>query len=131
MVYLDSIFWLLYMLYKKLGVTRIIQFSQRNGKLSLPRIKQGYYPVIPIYATHNPFYVEIGLNPQTVLLFILVNKLMEEIRKPYKYLSLCPGQDSNTQPPNDTIIYLTTLLSPISIHFLYQLNIWQYDWPRI
>ena len=37
---------------KKLGVTIIIQFYQRNGKLPLPWLKQGYYPVIPIYDLH-------------------------------------------------------------------------------
>ena len=36
------------MLYKKMGVTRNIQFSQHNCKLPLPQ-KQGDYPVIPIY----------------------------------------------------------------------------------
>ena len=37
-----------------MGVTRILQFSQRNGKLSLQQIKQGNYPVIPIYACIAP-----------------------------------------------------------------------------
>ena len=32
---------------------RILQFSQRNGKLSLPQKKQGDYPVIPIYDCRN------------------------------------------------------------------------------
>ena len=34
---------------KKSGVTRVIKFSQRNGKLPLQRQKQGNYPVITIY----------------------------------------------------------------------------------
>ena len=34
---------------KKLGVTRILQFSQHNSKLPLPRWKQGNYPLITIY----------------------------------------------------------------------------------
>ena len=42
-------FSLLYIWYTKLGVTRIVQLSQRNGKFPLPRLKQGNYPVIPIY----------------------------------------------------------------------------------
>ena len=50
-VHLNNIFLLSYMLYKKLGVTRIIPFSQLNGKLPLPRQKQVNYLVIPIYAT--------------------------------------------------------------------------------
>ena len=34
---------------KKSGGTRILQLSQRNGKLLLPWKKQGNHPVIPIY----------------------------------------------------------------------------------
>ena len=37
MVQLDNIFSLLYMLYKKMGGKIIIEFSQRNVKLPLPR----------------------------------------------------------------------------------------------
>ena len=37
------------MLYKKLGVTRILQFSQSNSELPLRWWSQGNYPVIPIY----------------------------------------------------------------------------------
>ena len=50
-------FWWSYMLYKKLGITRILLFSQWNGKLPLPRWKQGNYPVITIYyweVLHSP-----------------------------------------------------------------------------
>ena len=41
---------IIYVIQKKLRVTRILQFSQRNGKLPLQQLKQGNYPVIPIYA---------------------------------------------------------------------------------
>ena len=37
------------MLYKQTGVMIILQLYQRNGKLPLPRQKQGNYPVITIY----------------------------------------------------------------------------------
>ena len=37
---------------EKLGVMRILQFSQHNGKLPLPRWKQGIYPVIRINASY-------------------------------------------------------------------------------
>ena len=49
MVHLDNIFWWSYMLYEKLGVSIILQFSQRNGKLPLTQWKQGNYPLITIY----------------------------------------------------------------------------------
>ena len=42
------------MLYKTIRGTRIIQLSQRNGKLPLPQQKQGNYPVITIYAGTEP-----------------------------------------------------------------------------
>ena len=51
-----SYFSLSYMLYKKLGIMRILQLSQHNGKLSLPRQKQGNYPVIPIYACEVDYF---------------------------------------------------------------------------
>ena len=38
----------------KSAVTRILQLSQHNGKLPLPWLKQGNYPVIPIYVPDNP-----------------------------------------------------------------------------
>ena len=34
---------------KNWGQQELSRFSQRNGKLPLPRRKQGNYPVIPIY----------------------------------------------------------------------------------
>ena len=34
---------------KKSGVTRVLQLSQRNGKLPLPQWKEINYPVIPVY----------------------------------------------------------------------------------
>ena len=52
MVHLDNNFCDFICYTKKLVVTRIIQFSQRNGKLPSPQWKQGNYPVIPIYAKH-------------------------------------------------------------------------------
>ena len=36
---------------KKLGVTIILQFSQRNGKLTLPWKRQVNHPVITIYGS--------------------------------------------------------------------------------
>ena len=50
------------MLYEKLGMARIIQFSQRNGRLLLPRRKQGNNPVIPIYVIHTVQYFIYGLK---------------------------------------------------------------------
>ena len=41
-------FIIVYVIQKKSGVKRILQLSQRNGKLPLTRKKQGYYPVISI-----------------------------------------------------------------------------------
>ena len=38
-----------YTLYKKIRVTIILQLSQRYGKLPLPQLKHGNYPVIAIY----------------------------------------------------------------------------------
>ena len=44
------------MLYKKVGVTRIIQLSQRNDKLPFTRFQWGNYPVITIYTP--PYYLD-------------------------------------------------------------------------
>ena len=42
-----------------MGVTRIKQFSQRNGKLSLPRGKQGNYPAILLYVTNHNHFIQL------------------------------------------------------------------------
>ena len=44
-----------------MGGKRIIQFSQRNGKLPLQQWKQGNYPVINIYA-QEPDLVTLNIN---------------------------------------------------------------------
>ena len=61
------------MLYKRMGITKILQFSQRNGKFPLSRQKQGNYPVITIYGWDledwsyvSIFYI-IFANSYTVL----------------------------------------------------------------
>ena len=41
------------MLYKKKGVTKILQLSQRNGKLTLPWQEQSNYLVITIYGAET------------------------------------------------------------------------------
>ena len=38
---------------QKMGVIRIIQLSQCNGKSPLPRWKQGNYPTITIYGAQQ------------------------------------------------------------------------------
>ena len=51
---------------KILGVTRIIQFSQCNGKLPLSRRKQGNYVVINIYDGKVFGTIVMGADKRTV-----------------------------------------------------------------
>ena len=45
---------------QKLGVMRVLQLSQRNGKLPLSRRKQDNYPVIYIYASEDTYSTRAG-----------------------------------------------------------------------
>ena len=46
----------------KLVVTRILKFSQRNGKLPLPQLKQGHCPVITIYDVALIHFVAVSVR---------------------------------------------------------------------
>ena len=67
MGYLDNIFRDRICYTNKLGVKIIIQLSQGNGKLPLPQLKYGTYPLIPIYE-----YSSWVLCPVLVLVFTYV-----------------------------------------------------------
>ena len=77
------------MLYKKLGVTRIIQFSQRNGKLSSPRQKQGDYLLIPINA--NSYLINCMSHTWEADEICMTEYTIMGYSKPYKYAPLNIG----------------------------------------
>ena len=84
---------------QKLGVTIILQFSQRNGKLSSPCWKQGNYPVIPIYAlpvsnnlsAQHWALLMIGFYLSTYLDGIIISISTTMLSTPYTFWILGPN----------------------------------------
>ena len=58
---------------KKLGAIRILQFSQRNGKLPLPWRNQGNYMVIPICASVLVLGAILTLNFGIHIVLLLID----------------------------------------------------------
>ena len=84
MVHLDNIFWWSYMLYEKSGVTRILQCSQRNGKLPLPWWKKGLLPddshIWSQVSIYQVFNTKMFISPITTPKIIIYQKTEHCIR---------------------------------------------------